>query len=151
MKKSASPQQNRVRQERASRVRKVNAPTLAEAAGVKLSPARKGEPVGLLEENFPDSEAHAVSFECFNSTAREVLVAGFFNDWQPRATPMTEQRGGKWSTELLLKPGHYEYRLVVDGQWQDDPMAARFVANPFGGLNCVVEVKPIATATTRRP
>jgi 5'-AMP-activated protein kinase regulatory beta subunit len=99
---------------------------------------------------FPDSEAHAVSFEYFNPAAREVLVAGSFNDWQAGATPMSNQGGGKWATELLLKPGHYEYRFVVDGQWQDDPTAARFVPNPFGGSNCVVEVKPIPTATGSR-
>ena len=104
--------------------------------------------MGLLEEHFPDSEAHAVNLEYFNPAAREVLVAGSFNDWQSRATPMTKQRGGKWTTKLLLQPGQYEYRFVVDGEWQDDPMAAHFVANPFGGLNCVVEVKPIPTAVT---
>jgi 1,4-alpha-glucan branching enzyme len=151
MKKSASLEENRVRQPRAGRVGKASAPTLATTKTVKLAPARKGEPIGLLEEHFPDSEAHAVSFEYFNPVAREVLVAGSFNDWQPRATPMGKQRGGKWSTELLLKPGRYEYRLVVDGQWQDDPMAARFVANPFGGLNCVVEVKSTATADASQP
>jgi 1,4-alpha-glucan branching enzyme len=93
-----------------------------------------------------------VSFEYYNPTAREVLVAGSFNDWQPAANPMSKQRGGKWSTELLLKPGCYEYRFVVDGQWQDDPMAARFVANAFGGLNCVIEVKTTEpSAAARQP
>jgi 1,4-alpha-glucan branching enzyme len=151
MKKSASPGQNRVRQPRAGRVGKVGAPAAAEAKAVKLTAARKGEAIALLEEHFPDSEARGVSFEYFNPTAREVLVAGTFNDWQPHITPMSKQRGGKWSTELLLKPGRYEYRLVVDGHWQDDPMAARFVANPFGGLNCVVEVKATATPAAARP
>jgi 1,4-alpha-glucan branching enzyme len=107
--------------------------------------------VALLEEHFQDHEARGASFEYFNPTAREVLVAGSFNDWQPAATPMSNQRGGKWSTELLLKPGRYEYRLVVDGRWQDDPMAARFVANPFGGLNCVIEVKATAAPAAARP
>jgi len=151
MKKSASLEQNRVRQPRAGGVGKASAPTVATAKRVKLSPAGQREPIGLLEERFPNSEAHAVSFEYFNPAAREVLVAGSFNDWQPRATPMTKQRGGKWSTELLLKPGHYEYRFVVDGQWQDDPIAARFVASPFGGLNCVVEVKPMVAPAASRP
>lgn len=139
-----------MRQPGAGRVGKVSAPAAA-AKAVKLAPARKGEPIALLEEHFPDHEARGVSFEYFNSTAREVLVAGSFNDWQPAATPMSKQRGGKWSTELLLKPGRYEYRLVVDGHWQDDPMAARFVANAFGGLNCVVEVKTTAGPTAARP
>ena len=53
---------------------------------------------------------------------------------------MINQLEGKWSAEVPLNPGRYEYRFVVDGRWQDDPMAARFVGNPFGGLNCVLEV-----------
>ncbi len=147
MKKTAPLEQNRVGKPRTGGAKR----TTQAATAVKLSPPREGGPVRLLEEHFPDSEARAVSFEYFNPTARQVRVAGSFNDWQPDATPMTKQRGGKWSAELLLKPGHHEYRLVVDGQWQDDPMAARFVANPFGGLNCVVEVRPLGTASAARP
>lgn len=108
------------------------------------------QPVALLEEHGVDGEVRVVGFEHFNPTAREVFLAGSFNDWQPRATPMSKQRGGKWSTEFLLKPGQYEYRLVVDGQWQDDPMSARFVANPFGGLNSAVEVKPFGAGAARQ-
>ena len=96
--------------------------------------------IGLLSEHGVNSETHKVEFEYFNPTAGEVFVAGSFNNWEPRATPLIQQRGGKWSADLLLKPGRYEYRFVVDGQWQDDPMAAHFVANPFGSLNCVREV-----------
>jgi hypothetical protein len=59
---------------------------------------------------------------------------------------MNKEGGGKWSAELLLAPGRYQYRFVVDGTWQDDPKAARFVANPFGGTNGVIEVKPNVTA-----
>ena len=150
MKKSASPGQEGVRQPRAGRVGKVNLPAVAGTA-VKLTPPRKREPVALLKEQFTDSEVCVVSFAFISPTAREVLVVGSFNDWQPDATPMTKLRGGNWATEILLKPGRYEYRLVVDGQWQDDPMAARFVANPFGGLNGVVEVKATAASTAARP
>ena len=151
MKKSASLEQNRVRQPRSGGLSGKAVPPVGTAKGVKLSPPRMRAPVGLLPEHSSNHEAHAVSFEYFNPAACEVLVAGSFNDWQPRATPMAKQRGGKWSTELLLQPGHYEYRFVVDGQWQDDPMAARFVANTFGGLNCVVEVKPTAVPAASRP
>ena len=151
MKKSEKLEQNRVRQPRAGGVGKTKAPAPARARAVKLSAPRRKEPLGLLEEHFAhDGEAHAVAFEYFNDTASEVLIAGSFNDWQPRLTPMKKKRGGTWSAELLLKPGHYEYRLVVDGEWQDDPMAARFVANPFGGLNAVIEVKSVETPVARQ-
>lgn len=150
MKKSASIE-HRIRQPRAGGVQKAGVPTFTRAKRVKLSPARKREPAGLLEEHFAkDGEVYAVNFDYFNPSAREVLVAGSFNNWQPRVTPMKKHRGGKWSTELLLSPGHYEYRFVVDGQWQDDPMAARFVANSYGGLNCVVEVAAAGAPATDR-
>lgn len=147
MKKTTSPEQRQFRQVSTGRAR-----TSAKAVKVKLTPPRKPEPAGLLEERFgEDGEAQVVNFEYFNPAAREVAVAGTFNGWRPEATPMKKHRGGRWSTGLLLAPGQYEYRFVVDGRWQDDPMAPRFVANPFGGLNCVVEVKTTALPVTRRP
>lgn len=140
MKKTKSVEQHKVRPSRSGGVR-----TSGTSVKVKLTPPRKQDPAGLPEEHFAeDGEAHTVNFEHFNPDAREVCVAGTFNGWQPGATPMVKLRGGKWWTELLLPPGYYEYRFIVDGQWQDDPMAARFVANSFGGLNCVIEVKPAA-------
>jgi 1,4-alpha-glucan branching enzyme len=142
MKKTGSLDQKRIREARTAGVKKTTQPSKA----AKPSPLREGRPVGLLEEHFPDSGAKAIRFEYFNPEAREVLVAGSFNNWQPQSMPMTKQRAGMWSTEILLPPGQYEYRFVVDGQWQDDPMAARFLANSFGGLNCVVEVKPAAVS-----
>jgi len=119
--------------------------------GVKLLPTRQYQSAGLLEEHYQDSEVYMVNFNYFNPNAREVLVAASFNDWHAQATPMTKQGEGKWFTQVLLKPGHYEYRLVVDGRWQDDPMAARFVANPFGELNGVLEVRPRPANTSCQP
>lgn len=86
------------------------------------------------------SELHRVHFEYFNPTARDVRVAGSFNDWNVRSMPMKAHEGGRWSIEFQLKPGHYEYRFVVDDHWINDPTAETFVTNPYNGLNCVVEV-----------
>lgn len=152
MKKSATSE-DRSRQSRTGSVRKSGiVPAITTAKEIKLSPPRRQEPAGLLEEHIAgDGEVRAVSFEYFNPDAREVLLTGSFNGWQPSSTPMSKQHGGRWFRELLLSPGTYEYRLVVDGQWQDDPMAERFVANSFGGLNCVLEVKTGTTRAAGRP
>ena len=131
--KTTSLEQNRVRQPRAGGVRKAGVSVVPKAKGVKLPPSRKEEPAGLLEEFFSeDGEAYMVSFEYFNPTAHEVSVAGSFNGWQTGAAPLKQQRGEKWSTSLLLAPGRYEYRFVVDDQWQDDPMVECFVATRLG-------------------
>jgi hypothetical protein len=42
-----------------------------------------------------------------------------------------------WSKTLSLDPGSYQYRLLVDGQWQDDPQCLQRVPNTYGTENCV--------------
>jgi hypothetical protein len=112
-----------------------------------ITPAK--QPAALLEDPAKDGKARQVSFEHFSPDAGEVFLVGSFNNWDSKAAPLKKGRGGKWTAELLLKPGHYEYRFVVDGRWQDDPRAARFVANPFGELNCVVEVESAGEKAAR--
>ena len=72
--------------------------------------------------------------------AKTVCIAGSFNDWQPGATPMVALGDGRWVNELTLPRGRYEYRLVVDGNWADDPNAKETVTNPHGGMNAVLTV-----------
>jgi len=81
-----------------------------------------------------------VLFEFYAPVASEVYLAGTFNDWSPRSTPMLRQSDGRWSCRLMLLPGEYEYLFFVDGQWLASPAATELVANPFGGCNCVVRV-----------
>ena len=38
-------------------------------------------------------------------------------------------------------PACYEYRLLVDGQWRDDPQCANRQPNQFGGQNCVLVLR----------
>jgi 1,4-alpha-glucan branching enzyme len=85
-----------------------------------------------------------VHFEFVHSTAQHVCIAGTFNDWHGSATPMISLGEGRWAKELLLPPGTYEYRLVVDGDWVGDPKANETVANPFGSHNMLLRVQPPA-------
>lgn len=81
-----------------------------------------------------------VRFGYFNPEAREVCLAGSFNDWDRRALPLRRDALGDWSVELELPPGEYRYRLVVDGEWRDDPAAPVTAQNPFGGYDAVLVV-----------
>jgi len=67
-------------------------------------------------------------------------LVGSFNGWDPNRTPLRNEGGGVWRVLLPLNSGRYEYRYVVDGQWQEDPAAKEFVPNPFGGHNSVLTV-----------
>ncbi len=81
-----------------------------------------------------------IRIEFRDSQARDVYIAGTFNDWSPGSAPMLAMGEGRWIKELVLPPGHYEYRLVVDGRWQCDPSASAQVSNGFGEFNSVINL-----------
>lgn len=84
----------------------------------------------------------ALVFVTLYPRAKSVQIAGDFNNWQPVKSPM-EKVGdsGVWQTEMRLPEGRYRYRLVVDGQWQQDPYNEHTEVNQFGEFNSVVDVK----------
>ena len=82
-----------------------------------------------------------VQIEFHDGQAREVFIAGSFNDWHPKTTPMLHMSHDRWVKLLALPPGRYEYQFVVDGVWVCDPTAEK-VPNPFGGFNTVLTVSP---------
>jgi chromosome partitioning protein len=84
----------------------------------------------------------AVVFITLYPRATNVQIAGDFNNWQPTKNPMRRVGdSGVWQTELKLPQGKYRYRLVVDGQWQQDPYNELTEVNPFGEYNSIIEVK----------
>jgi chromosome partitioning protein len=87
-----------------------------------------------------------VLFAAHFDQARNVQLAGDFNNWTPQSTPMASgSRPGDWRKVLPLKPGRYKYRLVVDGKWVTDPNNSYVEANQFGEMDNVIEVaKPSA-------
>ena len=85
---------------------------------------------------------HTIHFELFSPGAREVCIAGTFNDWTPETGKMSRQGDGRWVRNLTLKPGTYEYRFVVDGKWEADPNADHAVLNPYGEKNSMLTVSP---------
>jgi len=116
--------------------------------GAVKGPATKTtEPPGKIAQ--PGAER--VFFQRLFPQAEHVSLAGSFNNWQPSAAPLKNIGGGRWALELMLKPGRYEYRFIIDGNWSDDPLGHTFVANPFGTRNCVLLVGASATATKENP
>lgn len=84
----------------------------------------------------------AVVFVTLYPRAQSVQVAGDFNNWKPEEGPLHKVGdSGVWQTQMRLPAGRYRYRLVVDGQWQQDPYNEWTELNPFGGYNSVLEIK----------
>ena len=78
-----------------------------------------------------------VQFEFPAPEAREVSIAGEFNNWDEGANRLKKDKSGIWKITLPLAPGRYEYRFLADGKWENDPSCSGCVPNEFGSLNCV--------------
>lgn len=104
---------------------------------IETAPAAAVEPVTLKAEA---PQPPRVVLDLANPAAKQVSVAGSFNNWQPEKTPLAPAGNGRWESALNVEPGRYEYLFVVDGQWLPDPNAIESVANPFGGRNSVLRV-----------
>lgn len=83
----------------------------------------------------------SVSFEFYAPFASNVDIAGEFNNWDSAKAKLKKGADGHWKLVLNLKPGRYEYRFLVDGNWENDPKSIEFVPNHFGTWNCVIEVR----------
>jgi 1,4-alpha-glucan branching enzyme len=84
----------------------------------------------------------AVVFVTLYPRAKSVEIAGDFNNWQPAATTMNRVGdSGVWQIKMKLPQGIYRYRLVVDGQWQQDPYNERTELNPYGEYNSIIDVR----------
>jgi len=70
-----------------------------------------------------------------------VFVAGTFNDWDPSANQMHDPTGkGNYRADVLIPHGEYEYKFIVNGQWEADPHCHNRVADSFGSENCVLQI-----------
>ena len=73
--------------------------------------------------------------------ALAVALAGSFNSWDVRSTLLKKDKDGVWKKEIYLKPGRYEYKFVVDGNWTVDPGNKNRTRNKLGTENSLVEIK----------
>lgn len=71
----------------------------------------------------------------------KVCVAGNFNGWDPDKNQLKDRSGrGEFRASLLLEPGEYEYKFIIDGDWHIDPENPHWVTNEFGTLNNVLRL-----------
>lgn len=88
------------------------------------------------------SKVIEVDFTYEAPEAKQVLLAGSFNNWNVDNLPMRQDQQGMWRVRVPLQVGRHEYRFIADGVWNDDPHACAYTPNEFGWCNCVIEVAP---------
>jgi 1,4-alpha-glucan branching enzyme len=124
-----------------SSVRQAHGPSLSRAVEPQKEVAKS------LDEKLSDYYGvnqinDAVMFVSLYPHAKEVHIAGDFNNWHPAKTKMNKVgSSGIWQTKMQIGPGRYRYRLVVDGKWQQDPYNEMIEMNPYGEMNSILEVK----------
>ena len=82
-----------------------------------------------------------VTFEVEAETGSKVYLAGCFNGWEVGKKELVDKDGsGVYKCILMLTPGTYEYKFVINDAWCLDPGNPNFVANDQGTLNSCIEV-----------
>ena len=90
----------------------------------------------------PESENPLKDFVFSSSNAREVHLVGDFNRWTLSTESLLWQKEeGVWQKRIFLGPGRHRYKFVVDGQWVTDPRNDHIEANPYGGMDSVLEIQ----------
>ncbi len=64
----------------------------------------------------PKVKRHRTQFALADKNAQKVYLVGDFNEWNEKKHLMKKEAGGVWKKTILLAPGHYEYKFLVDGE-----------------------------------
>jgi hypothetical protein len=86
-------------------------------------------------------------FFCYNykfaltgfEKAKNVLVAGSFNQWNEKELRMIRFRGN-WVLPMFLREGTHAYKFIVDGEWITDPSNKVTRPDGMGHFNSFVGI-----------
>ncbi|MFC1811385.1 glycogen-binding domain-containing protein [Thermodesulfobacteriota bacterium] len=81
-----------------------------------------------------------VTFTLEATEAKEVVLMGAFNKWNPKTHPMKNDGNGIWNKTVVLAPGQYEYKFLIDGNWREDPQNSQMCSNCFGSQNSILNL-----------
>ncbi len=94
-----------------------------------------------LPEAFDAFAPRKVTLTYYGAGDHDLRIAGDFNDWIPDAGVETRRQADTVIKTLRLRPGAYQYRLVIDGQWCEDMNNPKTTFNEFGEINSVLIVE----------
>jgi 1,4-alpha-glucan branching enzyme len=107
-------------------------------------PKLKG--VGMERKAKAKTATKKIEFVIEAPNAGQVFLAGTFNDWSDRKSPLKKNGEGIWRRTMMLPFGTYEYKFLVDGAWVEDPANDRKCENAYGSMNSIVCVNGAATS-----
>jgi 1,4-alpha-glucan branching enzyme len=87
-------------------------------------------------------ERRRVAFTLEAPEAKRAILMADFNNWNAETHPMKKSKKGVWEKTVTVQPGTYEYKFLVDGEWQNDPKSGERCQNCFGTHNNVMTIGP---------
>ena len=68
-----------------------------------------------------------------------VEIKGEMNNWNPSKLALDNE--GYWFSEIMLNPGKYQYKFIVDDKETNDPVNQDSISNGTGGYNSVLNIE----------
>jgi chromosome partitioning protein len=109
---------------------------------VQVPEKREGvpSPQEEIEKRF-ELDIKEVTFVMESSAAKDIYVAGDFNDWKiDDESRLALGENGCWEKRVTLPHGRYRYKFVVDGEWMVDSKNQTREINAFGSFDSVMEI-----------
>ena len=113
-------------------------------------PVREARPIAVLSSSIIKNPDRAIQpgftdngflFVYKDPKAAEVKIAGDFNEWMPDKGVMSvRSEDGTWKKIINIKPGSYQYKFCIDGEWKEDPNNPNIVCNKYGSYNSLVVI-----------
>lgn len=115
----------------------------------RRNPLRKSNPYGTMNSilvigdpmTSPLVYGPSTTFILYRPNAREVSVAGSFNEWKPVSMFRKKDNPALWGFRCQLPPGDYEYKYVIDGEWVTDPENYYTHTDTAGNINSLFAVR----------
>ena len=83
----------------------------------------------------------SVEFKINAMPGSQVYLAGSFTQWSVDQKILKDRNNrGEYRAKVMLEPGVYEYKFIVNDAWMLDPDNPNFNSNGLGTLNSVVVV-----------
>ena len=126
--------------------------TTADNAETELSPSETGTekkeqkpavspllPIRGIRK-YPLKVSGGYLFICKCPGAKTVQVVGDFTNWIAVNMNSPGGKSGFWTRVFSLTPGSHKYKFIVDGEWVNDINNSKYLRNPYGGIDSIVEV-----------
>jgi len=111
---------------------------IGHSLGFGANTAEVAQDIASFIDFYPDP--HSVTFKLYAPEAFSVSLAGDFNNWKQNEFFLENNGQGSWQISILLKPGNYQYKFVInENNWILDPQGEK-VLTPHGQENSFLRV-----------